>query len=563
MSYKFKHLKIGTKQILGFGTVLAIMIAANFHTMNKMIVLKDEIDEVSTNWMPRTIAIASINTNVTNLRIQQLQHALVYSDSLKHHQAEQIIALIDRINENRDTYEALKAESEATHLYSQREGELYDQFDELWESYLDLSFQFIVLSRENQRTLAIALLNDDAQTVFHAISQTIERLVKINQEDAASAVKRAELNYNSARHVTKILLLISVLCSLLFAYGIIRLISIPVQQLAQGAKEVAAGNLDININVGSQDEIGDLAHSFNMMTASLREARTTTEMQADELRAQQETLQETNEILEERNVDLERALLELKNTQDQLIVKEKMAALGDLVAGIAHELNNPLGAMNSLNDVSRRCVHQIRTVLADSSSVDEIRQSPPMKKALTILEDNLRVSDKAGHRLSTIVKSLKNFVRLDESEYQRVDIHEGLENTLVLLENEIRGRIEVVKKFSSLPKLSCYPGQLNQVFITLIKNAIAAHRSDGKVTIQTLLEDNNIVIKISDTGKGIPPERLKRLFELGFSSDGARIKMGGAGLSTAYAIIQKHHGDIQVESVIGQGTTFTITLPRQ
>ncbi|MCB0315011.1 MAG: ATP-binding protein, partial [Calditrichaeota bacterium] len=251
---------------------------------------------------------------------------------------------------------------------------------------------------------------------------------------------------------------------------------------------------------------------------------------------------------------------ELRNTQQQLLMKEKMAALGDLVAGIAHEINNPIGTVTSSTDVTGRCLQKIEIVLEQSSTIEQLRSNPQLPKAIKIIKDNIRVTLTAGHRIATIVKSLKNFAGLDEATYRVVDIHDGLDSTLTLLESEFRGRIEIEKQYGELPKVGCYPSQLNQVFMNLLKNAVQAIENKGVVRIQTRRQDGRVEIKISDSGRGIPAEKLSRIFDFGFSSGSERVKMG-SGLVTAFNIIQKHDGEILANSEPGKGSTFTVLLP--
>ena len=234
--------------------------------------------------------------------------------------------------------------------------------------------------------------------------------------------------------------------------------------------------------------------------------------------------------------------------------------MGDLVAGIAHEINNPIGVVISAADVSIRCLDKIESGLKTGEGKEGRRDDKPIPKAFRILKENIKVTVTAGDRIATIVKSLKNFARLDEAEYQKVDIHEGIDSSLTLLGTELTNRIEIKKEYGEIPKIECYPAQLNQVFISLLKNASQAIGDSGTIGIKTFGEENHIHVQISDTGKGIPHDRLNKIFDFGFSADGSRVKMG-AGLTTAYNIIQKHNGEIKVTSEVGKGTTFSIILP--
>jgi signal transduction histidine kinase len=246
--------------------------------------------------------------------------------------------------------------------------------------------------------------------------------------------------------------------------------------------------------------------------------------------------------------------------QHQLIMQEKMASLGNLVAGVAHEVNSPIGAVYSAADVSRRCVEKISMILSTSRTMEELNSSEQLQKSLKILADNNKVTTAASERIANIVRSLKTFARLDEADYQEADILEGLDSTLILLEHEIKDRIVVIKNFGDIPKISCYPNQLNQVFMNLLMNAVQAIDGEGRITIKTDLEEGKVTVEISDTGRGIPPQNMAKIFDPGFTTKGVGVGTG-LGLSISHNIIKKHNGDIKVESEKGKGSSFTILLP--
>ena len=543
---RIKDLKLSAKQKIGFGIILIIMAGENIFSIRKMATLKGELDEVSKNRLPRAIAISDINLNTSRLRFIQLQHAFAENEEQISRQQNRQIQLIDRINEHLDSYEELKIDSERRDLYSQKESELYDEFDWKWEEYQVISLEFLDLVNSGKTNEAVVLLNREAREVFTTLSNHLEELVSINKNDALHAASRADVMLASTRKVTLILLLATIILSGALGAVFVRYITVPIRQLEKAARTIADGDLSVQLDVPSKDEIGNLASSFNQMAVSLRDARDKLEQHAEDLQT--------------KNRELEEVILELQTTQDQLMMKEKMAALGDLVAGITHEINNPIGTVNSSTDVSGRCVNRLETGLEESKSLEEVKNSPELAKTLQILKNNIQVTLTAGNRIATIVKSLKNFAKLDESDYQRADIHEGIDSALTLLENELRGRITVMKDYGDIPKIECYPGLLNQMFMNLLKNASQSIEDTGTITIKTSQDNNHINVKISDTGIGIPPDNLNKIFDFGFSAVGSRVKMG-SGLATAYNIVQKHEGEIRAESEIGKGTTFHIVLP--
>ncbi|MDH3214667.1 MAG: tetratricopeptide repeat protein [Candidatus Krumholzibacteria bacterium] len=267
-----------------------------------------------------------------------------------------------------------------------------------------------------------------------------------------------------------------------------------------------------------------------------------------------------NVELKQKNEQLEKLLVELRETQAQLIQTEKMAALGILVAGVVHEINNPVGAINSAADVTRRCIASLDQVLRSATSLDDIRNSKQRKSALETLESVGRITQDAINRISKIVRSLKSFSRLDEAEFQEADLHEGLDSTLTLLEHDFGERIKVVREFGSVPRVPCNPGEMNQVFMNLLTNASQAIDGKGTIKIRTYEDKSRVHIEISDTGVGIPKVHMERLFDPTISKRGVRVK-AGLGLFTSYNILKKHKGDIKVDSKVGRGTVFTLILP--
>jgi signal transduction histidine kinase len=274
----------------------------------------------------------------------------------------------------------------------------------------------------------------------------------------------------------------------------------------------------------------------------------------------EDKVRERTKDLNARNEDLATALDQLRETQEQLVMQEKMASLGNLVAGVAHEVNNPIGAVTSAADVSKRCIGIVRATAAENPDLVGGAQESKFAKAVRILADNNRIVTTAAARIAAIVKSLKNFSRLDEAEFQKTDIHEGIESTLTLIHHELKGRVEVVKQFCDIPGIDAYPNQLNQVFMNLFVNASHAMQGTGTLTITTSTDDANVYIAVADTGKGIPQEDVAHIFDPGFTTKGVGVGTG-LGLSISYKIIKKHGGELTVKSEVGKGTEFTVSLP--
>ncbi len=329
------------------------------------------------------------------------------------------------------------------------------------------------------------------------------------------------------------------------------------------------------------------------LTAALDERRVLLEKQSSELKEKNdriirvnEELKTINEILEnqkeelhqqkdrlqEQKEELQITFENLKTTQSQLIQSEKMASLGQLVAGIAHEINNPVTFISAGVDSLDKNIGEVREVLdiyqkvTPGNAEKRLKEIEKLKEKIkykeTIREINKLIdSVKTGtERTTEIVKGLRTFSRLDEDVLKVADIHEGLDSTLILLRNKYKDRIEIKKRYGDVPEIECYPGQLNQGFMNILSNAIDAIDDKGTITIVTSKSNGSIRIGIKDSGRGIPEDIQSRIFEPFFTTK--EIGKGtGLGLSITHSIIEKHNGNIEVKSKARQGTEFVIVLP--
>ena len=283
--------------------------------------------------------------------------------------------------------------------------------------------------------------------------------------------------------------------------------------------------------------------------------------QVDELNISLEhKVEERTQELSEKNDDLEKALQQIKAVQGQLIMQEKMASLGNLVAGIAHEMNNPVGAINSSADTANRGLNQIKSLLQDDKTSNmAVQRGDKLQRSLELLGGSNHVIMKASERISTIVQSLKTFARLDEAAFQEVNLHENIDTTLILMDHELKGKATVIKEYGEIPSIKCYPNELNQMFMNLFMNSVQAIDNRGTIKIATSADEEQVYVRIADTGKGIAPEALPKIFDPGFTSQDNVGK--GLGLSIVYNIVQKHNGDVKVESEVDKGTEFAVALP--
>jgi len=289
-------------------------------------------------------------------------------------------------------------------------------------------------------------------------------------------------------------------------------------------------------------------------------------------------LEESREILEKKNIELEKAYSELKSAQSQILQQEKMASIGQLAAGVAHEINNPTGfIMSNLNTLLKYTGRIKEFVSSQTEAIDALSKGAANSKEIfdrlkekrreikfdhiiDDLDNLVGESLEGAERVKRIVQDLKSFSRVDEAEYKLADINAGIESTINIIWNELKYKANIGKEYGDIPRTKCNAGQLNQVFMNILMNAVQAIEDHGEIKIKTWYDAGKINISISDTGSGIPEDKINRIFEPFYTTK--EVGMGtGLGLSIVYDIVHKHNGDIKVDSSLGAGTTFTIKLP--
>ena len=363
---------------------------------------------------------------------------------------------------------------------------------------------------------------------------------------------------NDITQFVKIFFSMILLISIIIAFMLAKSISKPLSTMEETISRISKGDLSGRLEYTKYYEINQLVQSYNMMVNALQRLYSTLEAQ-----------------VQDRTKELKNAYAELQNTQAMMVHSEKMKSLGELVAGIMHEINNPInfiyGNMTHLSNYSNDLIqiieeytkYDVSLTPEEKEDIDKLKQDIDYEFLKSDLPDLIKSCKEGADRAKNIIQDLKSFSRMEEVAITDVDIPHEIDTTLNILHNKIKNKAEVHKEYmENVPRIEAFGGQLNQVFMNIIDNAVGAIKDHGDIWIRinTDKEHKNLIIEIEDNGIGMDEETTRKVFNPFFTTK--PVGQGtGLGLSITYKIIKNHQGDINVESRQGMGTKFIITLP--
>ncbi|MEG5174608.1 ATP-binding protein [Microcoleus sp. B3-D7] len=445
---------------------------------------------------------------------------------------------------------------------------------------------------EQAQALMLEFTNSDLALEFDGISDDLVGLI----DQAYQELEEAESLQQQANAVSEKIVAasigLSVAIAILLAVLTSRAIAQPIQALTSVARRTTEeSNFELQATVEQDDEIGTLANAFNQLIRAVQQLLQQQKTANEQLENYSQTLESQVKVrtqeLSDKNTQLQQLLEALQRTQVQMVQSEKMSALGQMVAGVAHEINNPVnfihGNLTHVQEYAHNLLGLVQLyqnyypdpapeIQAEAEDIEMEFIQADLPKIL----DSMKVGTE---RIRQIVLSLRNFSRMDEADFKAVDIHEGIDSTLLILQHRLKDKperpaIQVIRDYGNLPLIECYPGQINQAFMNILANAIDAleeanlkrtyqeiKENPNQITIRTAMIDSKWVkMAISDNGMGMPESVQKRLFDPFFTTKSVG-KGTGLGLAISYQIVtEKHGGKLDCFSIPGEGTEFVIQI---
>ncbi len=433
--------------------------------------------------------------------------------------------------------------------------------------------------------VADAHVDDATDGVFDTYAEIHAAGMAYGRVELGLSVQQLYATLAAAQKRSTLIAVIEMGLVALFSFVLGTWLTRQLRSLKQATERVAGGDLGFQVPVKGRDELAQTAKAFNNMSHRLRHfndeleeqvARRTAQLAEahEKLQADLKRRKKLGEALHQEKQQQRELIRKLEQAHNQLLQSEKLASIGQLAAGVAHEINNPVGYISSNLGTLEEYQQDLFEVLdayadieplvpADAEAlkhIETVKQKVRLEHLRQDVQALLSESLEGVSRVEQIVRDLKDFSHVEEAEWVWADLHQGLESTLNIVNNEIKYKAEVVKEYGELPLVECQAPQLNQVFMNLLINAAQAIEDHGVITLRTGSEDGWACVEITDTGMGIEPERIKQIFDPFFTTK--PVGSGtGLGLSLSYSIVKTHGGHIEVASKLGEGTTFRVWLP--